>query len=192
MITLEHLKKIIPYAGSRAGFFLGPLNDAMTEFGINTPVRQAAFLAQLAHESGSLRYVREIASGKAYDGRKDLGNTKPEAIRIAAQHGTTPGRFWKGHGLIQVTGYNNHLACGEALGLDLVNQPTLLEKPVHACRSAAWFWKENDLNRWADAGDFDGASDVINRGRKTAKVGDANGYADRIAYYERAKEVLQC
>lgn len=192
MITLEQLKKIIPYAGHRAGVFLGPLNDAMAEYGIDTPVRQAAFLAQVAHESGSLRYVREIASGKAYDGRKDLGNTKPEAIRIAAQHGTTPGRFWKGHGLIQVTGYNNHLACGEALGLDLVNQPTLLEMPVHACRSATWFWKENDLNRWADAGDFDGVSDVINRGRKTAKVGDANGYADRLDFYQRAKEVLAC
>jgi putative chitinase len=190
MITLRQLRKIIPYAGLRAAVFLKPLNDAMTEFGIDTPARQAAFVAQVAHESGSLSYVREIASGQAYNGRKDLGNTRPEAIRIAAEHGTTPGPFWKGHGLIQITGYDNHLACGEALGLDLVNQPGLLEKPVHACRSAAWFWKEHDLNKWADAGDFDGASDVINRGRKTAKVGDANGYADRLAFYERAKEVI--
>lgn len=190
LITLDQLKKIIPYAGARAAIYLAPLNAAMAEFGIDTPGRRAAFLAQVAHESGSLRYTAEIASGKAYDGRADLGNTRPEAIRIAAQHGTTPGRFWKGHGLIQVTGYDNHRACGEALGLDLLNQPALLEKPAPACRSAAWFWREHNLNKWADAGDLDGASDVINRGHKTARVGDANGYADRLAFYQRAQEVL--
>lgn len=190
MITLDQLKKIIPSAGPRAGVFLVPLNDAMDEFGIDTPARQAAFVAQVAHESGSFRYVSEIASGLAYNGRQDLGNTKPEAIRIAAQHGSTPGPWWKGHGLIQVTGYDNHLDCGAALGLDLVNQPRLLELPQNAARSAAWFWKEHDLNKWADAGDFDGLSDVINRGHKTQANGDANGYADRLAFYKRAQEVL--
>lgn len=190
MITIDQLKKIIPYAGPKAGVFLGPLNDAMAEFGIDTPARQAAFIAQVAHESGSLRYVSEIASGLAYNGRKDLGNTKPEAIAIAHQHGSTPGPWWKGHGLIQVTGYDNHLACGAALGLDLVHQPRLLEQPVNAARSAAWFWKENNLNKWADAGDFDGVSDVINRGRKTQAIGDANGYKERLAFYQRARAIL--
>ena len=77
MITLDQLKKILIYAGPRAGVFHEPLCDAMTEFGIDTPMRQAAFLAQIAHESGSLKYVREIASGEAYEGRRDLGNTEP-------------------------------------------------------------------------------------------------------------------
>jgi putative chitinase len=190
VITLDQLKKIIPYAGPRAGFFLAPLNDAMDEFGIDTPARQAAFLSQVAVESGSLRYVSEIASGAAYNGRKDLGNTKPEALRIAALYGSTPGPFWKGHGLIQITGYDNHLACGQALGLDLLNHPELLEEPINAARSAAWFWKEHGLNKWADAGDCDGVSDVINKGRKTAPIGDANGYQERLAFYQRAKEVL--
>ncbi len=76
LITIDQLKKIIPYAGPRAGVFLVPLNDAMPKFEINTPARQAAFLAQVAHESGSLRYVREIADGSAYEGRADLGNTE--------------------------------------------------------------------------------------------------------------------
>lgn len=107
MITLDQLKKIVPYAGQRAGVFLVPLNEAMDEFGIDTPARKAAFVAQLAHESWSFRYVSEIASGLAYNGRKDLGNTRPEAIRIAAEHGSTPGPWWKGHGLIQITGYDN-------------------------------------------------------------------------------------
>lgn len=184
MITLEQLKQIIPYAGPRAGVFLVPLNEAMAEFGIDTPARQAAFLAQVAHESGSLRYVREIASGLAYNGRKDLGNTRPEAIRIAAEHDSTPGPWWKGHGLIQITGYDNHLACGVALGLDLLHQPLLLEQPVHAARSAAWFWATRDLNEQADAGRFRRITLVIN--------GGLNGYEDRLAHYERAKEVLAC
>lgn len=190
MVTLAQLKKIMPHAGKRAEVFLVPLNDAMDEFGIDTPARQAAFLAQVCHESGSLAYVSEIASGLAYNGRKDLGNTKPEAVAAAARHGSTPGPWWKGHGLIQVTGYDNHVECGTALGLDLVNEPRLLELPLHAARSAAWFWQRHGLNKWADAGDFDGASDVINRGRKTQAEGDANGYKDRLAAYDRAKEVL--
>lgn len=182
MVTLEQLKKIMPNAGQRAQVFLVPLNDAMDEFGIDTPARQGAFLAQLCHESGSLRYVSEIASGMAYNGRKDLGNTKPEAVAIAAQHGSTPGPWWKGHGLIQVTGYDNHLACGTALGLDLLNEPTLLEQPVHAARSAAWFWTSRNLNDLADAGDFERITKRIN--------GGLNGYDDRLAAYDRAKEVL--
>lgn len=190
MITLEQLKKIVPNAGAKAGVFLVPLNDAMAEFGIDTPARQAAFLSQVAVESGSLRYVAEIASGVAYNGRKDLGNTKPEAIAIAKKNGSTPGPWWKGHGLIQVTGYDNHLACGQALGLDLLNHPELLEEPINAARSAAWFWKEHNLNKWADVGDFDGVSDVINRGRKTQADGDANGYAQRLAFFKTAKAVI--
>lgn len=181
MLTLTLLKKIIPYAGVRADAFLGPLNAAMDEFGIDTPARQAAFIAQIAHESGSLRYVREIASGEAYEGRRDLGNTEPgDGVR------------YKGRGLIQITGRANYRACSLALFGDerLLASPQLLEESGNACRSAAWFWKTHGLNKWADAGDFDGVSDVINRGRKTAKEGDANGYEDRLAYYERAQSVL--
>jgi len=189
-MTLDQLKAIMPHAGDRAELFLDALNNAMDEFAINTPARQAAFLAQVAHESGQLRYTQELASGDAYNHRQDLGNTRPEAIMIAADHGSTPGRWWKGHGLIQLTGYNNHVACQLALGLDLVHTPLLLTIPEHAARSAAWFWSVHKLNDYADRGDFDGISDIINRGRKTAKDGDALGYADRFAAYQRAQEVL--
>jgi putative chitinase len=182
MITLAQLQTIIPPAGRRAGVFLVPLNEAMAEFGIDTPARQAAFLAQIAHESGSFRYVAELASGRAYDGREDLGNTRPEAQRIAALNGTPPGPFWKGHGLIQITGYDNHRECGIALGIDCVNKPGLLELPVYAARSAAWFWWSHDLNSIADAGDFRKITRVIN--------GGFNGYAERLAFYEQAQEVL--
>ena len=176
MITIDQLRKIIPYAGPRAGVFLGPLNDAMSEFGIDSPARQAAFLAQIAHESGSLRYVCEIASGVAYEGRADLGNTEPgDGVRF------------RGRGLIQITGRVNYRACSVAMyGSEdyLLLHPELLEDVVPACRSAAWFWQSRGLNALADSGAFRAITRVIN--------GGFNGYADRLANFQRAQEVLSC
>jgi putative chitinase len=182
VITLEQLRAIMPHAGSRAAVYVLALSDAMVEFGIDTPARRASFLAQLSHESGQLRYVRELASGDAYEGREDLGNTKPEALAIAAEMGSTPGRFWKGRGLIQVTGFDNYKACGEALALPLLRQPALLEQVGPACRSAGWFWQSRQLNPLADRGDFKLITRRIN--------GGVNGFADRLAAYERAQQVL--
>lgn len=174
MITLEQLKKIITYAGPRAGVFLGPINDAMDEFGIDTPMRQAAFLAQIAHESGSLRYVKELASGAAYEGRADLGNTE-----------TGDGVRFKGRGLIQITGRANYRAVSKALYGDdetLQRHPELLEDVVPACRSAAWFWWSHGLNTLADIGAFHAITRAIN--------GGYNGYDERLAYFQRATAVL--
>jgi putative chitinase len=190
-MNLDQLNKIMPFAKSRAPVFLGPLTSAMVEFGIDTVLRQSAFLANVALESGQLRYVVELASGVAYSGRADLGNTLPEAITIAAKYGNTPGPWWKGRGLIQLTGYNNALACGQALGLDLLNRPVLLEEPLNAARSAGWYWQTHSLNKWADIPDFDGVCDMINRGHKTTAVGDALGYAQRLDAYNRALIVLK-
>jgi putative chitinase len=176
MVTLDQLKKIIPYAGPRAAVFLPSLNEAMVEFGIDTPARQAAFLAQVAHESGSLRYTEEIASGRAYEGRGDLGNVQPgDGVRF------------KGRGLIQITGRDNYRVCSLALYRDtrLLGMPELLEEVGAACRSAAWFWQSRDLNALADAAD-----DVAFRRITKAINGGFNGLTERIAYYERAKEVL--
>ncbi|NMD21557.1 MAG: glycoside hydrolase family 19 protein [Verrucomicrobia bacterium] len=185
MISAQQLQKIMPSATpARIANFIGPLNDTMAEFAITTPSRQAAFLAQLAHESGSLRYVQEIASGAAYDNRADLGNTTTEAIALAELAGTTPGRHYKGRGLIQITGYTNYLACSRALCRDdsLVSNPAALERPDLACRSAGWYWDSRRLNDFADAGKFETITRKIN--------GGLNGQADRLAHYERAKQVL--
>ena len=185
MITAQQLLAIMPSATpARVANFIGPLNDTMSEFAITTPARQAAFLAQLAHESGSLRYVEEIASGSAYDNRADLGNTTPEAIALADLAGTTPGKYYKGRGLIQITGYTNYLACSRALCRDdsLVQNPSALERPDLACRSAGWYWDSRRLNDFADACQFETITRKIN--------GGLNGQADRLAHYERAKKVL--
>ena len=172
MISFDQLVRIMPYARQRADRFIDPLNAAMKEFDISeNGLREAAFLAQIAHESGELRYVEELASGEAYEGRDDLGN-------IA----TGDGVRYKGRGLIQLTGRHNYEACGEALELDLVACPELLEEPINACRSAAWYWHSRGLNDLADRHQFLRITKVIN--------GGTNGWNDRLKYYQRALDVI--
>lgn len=147
----------------------------MPQFGINTLKRIRHFMAQLAHETGGFVYVREIASGAAYDvgdKAKSLGNT-PEA--------DGDGQKYKGRGLIQITGKHNYRACSIALFRDerLLDKPELLEQPEWAVKSACWFWKLNGLNEIADA-------DAIERITKRIN-GGLNGLASRKQWYERAK-----
>jgi putative chitinase len=172
IVTRGALAEIMPLASKvNLDKYAAPLADACREYGIDTPARAAAFIAQLAHESGSFKFVRELASGDAYEGRKDLGNTQPG-----------DGRRFKGRGLIQITGRANYAKAGEALELDLIQDPALLEQPGPACRSAGWFWSTRNLNALADGQDFERITRRIN--------GGLNGYADRLAYYERAKAAL--
>lgn len=173
MITAEIIRKIMPLSGARAEFFAKPIDDAMVEADITNLYRVAAFLAQLAHESGELRYMKELADGKGYEGRKDLGNTEP---------GDGP-RF-KGRGPIQITGRSNYRKCSLALYGDerLLDTPEMLEQPSDGCRAAAWFWRTRGLNELADAKDFKMITKRIN--------GGYNGLADREKYYGRALEML--
>jgi putative chitinase len=146
----------------------------MLEFGISSAERMSMFLAQLAHESGELRYVRELASGEAYEGRADLGNTEP---------GDGP-RF-KGRGLFQCTGRHNYTALSDFFLVDFVSDPELLEEPEWACRSAGWFWSTRKLNALADHNDEEAFELVTKRIN-----GGLNGYAQRKVYWERAKQVF--
>ncbi|KKI25229.1 chitinase [Pseudomonas syringae pv. persicae] len=174
-ITAQQLLQILPSAGQKAGVFAPVLNTAMSKYQIVTPLRIAAFIAQVGHESGQLRYVREIwgptPQQLGYEGRKDLGNT------VAGD-----GSKYRGRGLIQITGRANYAECGEALGLDLIHHPELLEQPEHATMSAAWYWSSRGLNSLVDKGDFLQITRRIN--------GGTNGLADRQALYDRALKVL--
>lgn len=171
-VTLGQLHAIMPSLPmSKARAYLPLLNRAMAEANINTKQRKAMFLAQLAHESVQLRYFEEIASGAAYEGRTDLGNTQPgDGVR------------YKGRGPIQLTGRNNYRAAGRALGLPLEAKPKLAARPSVGFRTAAWFWNSRGLNRYADAGNFNEVTRRIN--------GGYNGLSDRLMYYRRALRAL--
>lgn len=178
MISIHILRLVMPLIGARAETFVQPINDAMEIHEINTSQRQAAFLAQLAHESGEFRYMRELASGQAYDTgplAKRLGNT-PEA--------DGDGQKYKGRGPIQITGRDNYQSCSMALYGDerLLDMPELLEQPFDGCMAAGWFWQSRGLNELADKGDFVAITRRIN--------GGINGIKEREMYHRRAKEAL--
>ena len=151
------------------------LNAAMTEFEINTPLRQAAFIAQVLHESGMLKWTSEIwgptLAQRHYEDRDDLGNTVPG-----------DGLRFRGRGLLQTTGRANYKATGKALGADLIANPERLAEPELASRSAGWFWKTHGCNQFADKEQFVLLTRRIN--------GGVNGLEDRQRLYEAAKEAL--
>lgn len=177
LIGRAELAAAMPYATNQnVDAYLKPLNDTCEKYGINTPKRIAAFIAQLAHESGSLRYSTELASGEAYDTGKlaqNLGNT-PEK--------DGDGQKFKGRGLIQITGKANYTAVGKALGVDFINYPGLLCRPDYAALSAGWYWDSRALNKHADVEDFKTITKKIN--------GGYNGYIDRVKHWLRARKVF--
>ncbi|WP_178116149.1 glycoside hydrolase family 19 protein [Pseudomonas sp. LD120] len=203
-ITEQQLLQILPQARQVAGFFVPALNAAMARFKIDSPVRMAAFIAQVGHESGQLTRMIENLNYSAdrlravWPNRFDAALAarvarKPEQIANIVYAGrmgnTLPGDGWKyrGRGLIQLTGANNYRAAGAALGLDLVNHPELVEQPETAALVAGWFWQSNGLNELADAGRIQDIGSIINTGR----VGRVpHGAAERKALYDLAVRVL--
>lgn len=172
-ITATQLLAIMPNAKKRYAKYLPYINKFSEEFGISTPLRMAHYLAQIAHESGELRYTKEIASGAAYEGRKELGNTqKGDGVRF------------KGRGLIQITGRTNYEAYKRYCGFDVVNNPQLLELPLGAVRSSMWFFSVyENLLRLADKNDITAITKKIN--------GGLNGFESRKTYLKRAKKALK-
>jgi len=160
---------------AKAAFWIDPITAAMGEFGIDTPRRQAAFLAQVGHESAGLYYTVELwgptAAQLRYEGRTDLGNVYPG-----------DGPLFRGRGLIQITGRTNYQAVSKALGVDFIANPIALEQSPAAARSAAWFWSSRDLNALADSGDFPGITRKIN--------GGLNGCSDRFDLWQKAQKAL--
>ena len=137
----QTLKRIMPYASdANIDKYISHLNDTMKQFSIDTPLRQAHFLAQ---------------SGEAYEGRKDLGNTSPG-----------DGVKYKGRGLIQLTGKANYKAFDDYTHgvYNLLEHPERVEQPDLATMVAGWFWDKNNLNRYADQDDARKVTKIINGG----------------------------
>lgn len=181
--------------------WLQPLNDTFDRFNIDTPLRQASFIGQCAHESGHFKFLEENLNYKAeglmrvwpkrfnaelarqcarnpelianiaYANR--MGNGSPE---------TGEGYAYRGRGLIQLTGKANYTACGNALGVDLLSNPDYLSTPEGAAFSAGWFWESHGLNNFADNNDVEGMTKRIN--------GGTLGLHDRVALMQQALNVL--
>ncbi len=173
----------------RARLFADLLSAGMAFYSIDTPLQQAAFLANVGHESGRLQFTVEIwgptPAQQRYEGRIDLGNT---------QAGDGP-RF-RGRGLIQTTGRANYVAARERLRErfeavpDFEAVPQMLGEPQWAALSACDYWDMRGLNAVAASGNFDHVCDLINRGRVTPAVGDSNGWAERLALYNAGRKAL--
>ncbi len=169
----EKLGLVMPRAmPRRIDLYHEPLVKGMTRYAIDSPLQIAHFIAQLAHESGSLLYAEELADGSAYNGRTDLGNREP---------GDGP-RF-KGRGLIQLTGRSNYQAYSDFTGIDYVSAPTRLALDPFACVDVAcWFWQSRKIGPLADADDARAVTKRIN--------GGYNGLDERLEYLARAKALL--
>lgn len=175
MISASQLQQIFTANPKGCLKCLDAINATCTRYQIDTPLRQAAFLAQIGHESGQLVYVREIwgptPAQKSYEGRMDLGNTEPG-----------DGHKYLGRGFIQITGRANYQKLSEDLNTDFISNPQLIEQPEHAAMSAGWFWNEHNLNELADKEQFIIITRRIN--------GGTNGLAARQALYAKAKQIL--
>lgn len=180
MLTDLQLAQIMRNASqAKRALYLPPLNDAMAEFEVNTLLRTAAFIAQLAHESGEFQFMEEIWGPTAAQTRYEPPST------LATRLGNTQkgdGKRFKGRGPIQVTGRANYKTFGDLLGLDLVGNPALAATPEVGFRIAGLYWQRKGLNALADADNFTEITQRINGGQ--------NGAAQRLRFYELAKLVL--
>ena len=204
MISAKQLADSCKCQLGRAEKWLDHINRCLDYWEINTPLRQAHFLAQVAHESGRLATVEEnlnySAAALQITFKKYFNSTnavlyarKPEKIAnlvYANRMGNgseNSGEGWKyrGKGLIQITGKDNHFACGQALGVDLISHPEMLLVSLElAAMSAGWFWAEHGCNELADNQDVLAITKKIN--------GGTNGLDDRKLLLDGARKALKC
>jgi putative chitinase len=180
--------------------WLAPLEETFAKYDISTPVRQACFIGQCAHESGNFKTLQENLNYSAEGLMKTWPSrfpTKEMADQYARQPAKIAGKVYNGRlgntseeeaakylgrGVIQLTGKENYANCGTALGIDLVGNPTFLIEPKYAALSAGWFWNKKGLNSLADSGDFETMTKRIN--------GGLIGLDDRKAKIAKALSIL--
>lgn len=138
---------------------------------LDSGLRLTHFMGQCGHESGGFRYMEEIASGAAYEGRADLGNTQPG-----------DGRRYQGRGPIQLTGRANYRRVGRQIGIDLERHPQIVGHPSIGLLVGCVYWSDRKLNAKADADDLLGLTKAIN--------GGTNGLEDRRRRTAQAKELI--
>ena len=157
-------------AAIRQGF-AASMAACIARANLSSKLRLAHFIAQCAHESAGLLTTTEYASGREYEGRRDLGNIEPgDGVRF------------RGHGLIQTTGRTNFALESNALGVNFLAHPEKLAEFPYAATSAADYWARRRLNTWADRDDIAAVTLRVNGGE--------NGLSSRETYLARAKHAL--
>jgi putative chitinase len=212
LFSLEQLEDMIPQNRNVDDWY-SSMCQFFPIYKINTKQRIAAFISQCSHESMEFTRLRENLNYRweslrrvfpKYFPTDDIAKkyaslpNKQEAIanRVYANRmGNGPessGDGWRycGRGVIQLTGKDNYSRFSKDIGLELKDIPNYLLSYDGAIHSACWFWETNNLNRWVDNNDIDGLSDCINIGRKTQKYGDALGFAERLAHYNKFLKIL--
>nr|WP_186125768.1 glycoside hydrolase family 19 protein [Burkholderia gladioli] len=185
-MTPQLLASALQIPLARATPWAEPLSAAMALYAIDTPARQAAFLAQCGHECGRFLWLREIwgptVAQRAYD---------PPAAKAAELGNTQPGDGfrYRGGGLLQITGRYNFREMGQKIGADLEGNPDLIKQPATAARASAQFWADRALSAFADAGDFLAISRAINLGNPSSAA-TPNGMPDRLALWASCKKAL--
>jgi len=180
ILTKEQLLRIVPKAREALiSQYVPHINKAMLEFTIDSEKRTAAFIAQIAHETGAFLWLNELW------GPTDQQKKYEPPSKLSERLGNTQagdGKRFKGRGAIQLTGRGNYDKYGKLLKLDLINTPTLAAEPEAAFRIAGAYWETHRLNELADEGKFEAITRAIN--------GGVNGLTERRKYYDRALEVL--
>lgn len=204
-LTEAQLRQAMPHCDAAA--YMPYLNPALVEFQINTPLRVASFLANVAHESSELRTLAENLNYSSQGLMKtwpsrflmfadaDRYAYHPEEIAnfvYANRMGNgdeASGDGWahRGLGAIQITGKTAQLAFCTYSGVPPEYITKWLQTPEGAIRSAGWFWMTHGLNQAADTNDFDRVCDLINIGHATEKYGDALGFRSRLAYFNTTR-----
>ena len=201
IITESQLCSALGIKSDRASIWVDPLNETFARFGLVDPFHVSAFLAQIGHESARLSSVEEnlnyssnglTSTFPKYFTHEQANDYARQPVKIAnrvyadrmgnGDEISGDGFRYRGKGLLQVTGKENHAACGKALGLPLVDDPELLLEPINAALSAGWFWNAKKLNNLAELEDLRGITKVVN--------GGMNGFADRQLLYQTAKKAL--
>ncbi|WP_257744555.1 glycoside hydrolase family 19 protein [Burkholderia glumae] len=185
-MTPDILASALQIPLDRARPWADPLTAAMELYAIDSPARQAAFLAQCGHECGRFLWLREIwgptPAQRAYEPPSakaaELGNT---------QQGD--GFRYRGGGLLQITGRYNFRELGQKIGVDLESNPDQICTPSVAVLASAQYWSDHALSAFADAGDFLGISRAINLGNPRSAA-TPNGMPDRLALWASCKAAL--
>ncbi len=204
MLSITQMKAVLPRLNwEKAQLYIPSIPVVLPKFGIDTPLRKAHFMAQMAHESGALQYSQENLNYSAQGLRSVFGKyfttiemankyaRKPEKIanKVYANRmgngNEASGDGWKyrGRGLIQLTGKDNYQKFSQENGIDCVKNPDLLLQPEWALTSACWFWKKKNLNEFADKDDIIMVTKRIN--------GGTHGLNDRQQYLDSFKQIYQ-